>query len=629
MARRPELTPGGTPAVLTAEPRPLPSPKALGPLLPRVRPHAGKLAAAGAALVLSVVAGLAFPRVVQYLLDAAFVSRDATLLNRIALGLLALFAAQGALNFVQVYLFAATAERVVARLRQDLFAHLVRLSPGFFSERRTGELTSRLTSDVTLLQSVFTYQAPELARQVLTLVGGVTLLALTHRALTVTTLAAVPVVVGAGVLFGRRLRRASTGVQDRIAEATATAEEAFSQIRTVHSFAREAEETRRYAAHLTEVIGAALNRARIRAAFFGVITFVAFGAIVAVLWQGGRLVIAGSLTAGALVGFMFYAFYVAAAVGALASLFGSYQEAVGAARRVFELLATPSPVQEPAAPRPLPSPLRGDVRLDRVSFAYAAGRPGGAEAGAEAAGPGAPERRDEAREPHEVLHDVTLRIAPGEVVALVGPSGAGKTTIASLIPRFWDVTAGRVTLDGVDVRELRLADLRGAIGIVPQEPTLFSGTVRENIAYARPAASDGEVLAAARAAHAIEFIDRLPQGMDTRVGERGVKLSGGQRQRVAIARVFLKDPAVVILDEATSSLDSESERLVGEAMEDLLRGRSTLIIAHRLSTVRRADRVVVIDRGRVVEEGSHAALLAGDGVYAKLYRGQYAESSML
>jgi subfamily B ATP-binding cassette protein MsbA len=377
-----------------------------------------------------------------------------------------------------------------------------------------------------------------------------------------------------------------------------TADEAFSQIRTVQSFVREIEETRRFGAQLSDVVTAAVRRAFLRAVFFGVVGFVAFGAVTAVLWQGGQLVLTGALTPGALVSFLLYAITVAAAVGALASLFGSYQEAIGAATRVFELLATTPTVAEPARPVALVRPIAGDVRLERVSFRYAPEFP-------------------------EVLCGVSLRIAPGETVALVGPSGAGKTTVASLVPRFWDVTDGRITLDGHDVRSLSFGDLRGAIGVVPQEPALFSGTVRENIAYARPNAPEAEVIAAARAAHAWEFVERLPAGLDTRVGERGVKLSGGQRQRLAIARVFLKNPAVVILDEATSSLDTESERLVEEAMETLLVGRSTLIIAHRLSTVRRADRVVVLDHGRVAEEGTHGELLAHEGLYAKLYRGQF------
>lgn len=585
-----------------AQPR-VASPRPLGRLLPRIRPHAWHLVVALICLVLSAGIALFFPWVVRQLLDAAFVTANGALLNRIAAGLLALFAIQAVLNFIQVYLLTATSERVIAQLREDLFAHLVHLSPGFFTERRTGELTSRLSADTAVLQTVLSYNLSEFARQTLFLVGGIVLLTLTHPKLTATTLAVVPLVVGAAFVFGRALRRASTGVQDRVAEATGTAEEAFSQIRTVQSFTREAEEVRRYGSHLGEVIGAAIRRAKIRGAFFGILTFCGFGGVVAVLWQGGRLVLGGSLTAGALVSFLLYALYVAGAVGSLASLFGAYQEAIGAARRVFDLLESESAVQDPVNPLRLARPLRGEVVLDTVSFRYNPSLP-------------------------NVLHGVSLRIGGGEVVALVGPSGAGKTTIASLLPRFWDVTGGRITFDGVDIRDVSVSELRGAIGIVPQEPTLFSGTVRENIAYAR-IAEDGlrppeeAIRAAARAAHAEEFIERLPNGFDTKVGERGVKLSGGQRQRLAIARVFLKDPALVILDEATSSLDSESERLVEEAMADLLRGRSTLIIAHRLSTVLRADRVVVIERGSIVEEGKHNELLALEGVYSRLYKGQF------
>jgi subfamily B ATP-binding cassette protein MsbA len=565
--------------------------------VPRVRPYAGTLALCAVCLLVAAAVGLAFPLVVGRLLDAAFQQRDRALLDRIALAMILLFALQGAMNFVQVYLLTSTSERVVARLREDVFAHLVRLSPGFFTEQRTGELTSRLSADLAVLQTLLATWISESSRQVLFLVGGVVLLSVTHPQLTATTLGVVPIVVGLGFFFGRRLRRASVGLQDRVAQSLGMANEAFAQIRTVQSFVREEEESRRFGSLLSGVVDVAVARAKIRAMLFGIVGFVAFAAVVVVLWQGGRLVLAGALTAGALVQFLLYAITVAAAVGSLVSLFGSYQEAVGAASRVFELLALQPTVAEPVHPVPLRKPVRGAVELEHVRFRYAP-------------------------ELHEVLTDVTFTIAPGEVVALVGPSGAGKTTVASLIPRFWDVTEGRITLDGIDVRHLSFADLRGAIGLVPQEPALFSGSVRDNIAYGKPEAMDDEVYAAARAAHALEFIERLPNGMGTLVGERGVKLSGGQRPRIALARIFLKDPAIVVLDEATSSLDNESERLVEEAMEELLRGRSTLIIAHRLRTVRRADRVLVLERGLVVEEGTHEELVGQAGLYGRLYQAE-------
>jgi ATP-binding cassette, subfamily B, bacterial MsbA len=585
----------------TAAKRRLASPKPLARLLPLVRPYLGRLGLCAICLVLAACIGLYFPMQVKVLLDSAFQRHDRHQLDSVAVFLIGLFAIQGLLNFVQVYLLTGTSERVIAKLRESLFAHLIRLSPAFFTERRTGELTSRLSSDLAVLQAFMNTNVSELARQTLFLVGGVVIMTRTHTTLTLTTLAVAPVIVAAAMIFGRALRRASMGVQDRVATAMGAADEAFSQIRTVQGFVRERVETEHYSLQLGDVVTAAIRRALLRALFFGVVGFIAFAGVVIVLWQGGRLVLAGALTAGSLVQFLLYAITVAAAIGSLASLFGSYQEAVGAAKRVFELLETEPTIAEPADAVPLARPVRGAVCLEDVSFRYTDELP-------------------------EVLHDVSLTIDPGEVVALVGPSGAGKTTVASLLPRFWDVTSGRITLDGHDVRRLSFADLRGSIGIVPQEPALFSGTVHENIAYARPDATEADVIAAARAAHAWEFIERLPLGLATRVGERGVKLSGGQRQRIAIARVFLKDPAIVVLDEATSSLDSESERLVEEAMVELLRGRSTLIIAHRLSTVRRADRVVVLDHGRIVEEGTHDALLAHEGTYAKLYRGQFRAS---
>ncbi len=578
-------------------------PTALLRLVPRIRPHRRALFLAFLALVASAAIGLAFPLAVGWLLDAAFVRGDRQLLNRVALGLLGLFGVQALLTYAQTWLLGATGERAVAGLRQELFDKLLTLPPGFFAERRTGELVSRLTTDIGLLQGVLSHQIAEFSRQVLALAGGIILLTVMQPRLTLTTLGVVPVVVGTAVLLGRRLRRMSTGVQDKVADATAVAEEAFSQIRTVQSFVQEPAERRRFGARLARVVEQAIARARVRGVFFAAITFATFGAVVFVLWQGGLLVLEGRLTAGTLIAFLLYTVSIAAAVGALASFFSSYQESVGAAERVFQLLETPSGIADPPDPTPLPRPLRGSVALRDVSFRY---HPGAVLA----------------------LEHVDLEVAPGETVALVGPSGAGKTTLVSLLPRFWDPVEGAILLDGIDIRSLRLADLRGAIGMVPQEPALFSGTIRENIAYARPDASAEDVRAAAAAAHAAEFIERLPQGWDTVVGERGVKLSGGQRQRIAIARALLKDPAVLVLDEATSSLDNESERLIEDAMERLLEGRTTIIIAHRLSTVRRANRILVLDGGRIVEQGTHGDLLALGGLYARLHQKQFRDDDL-
>jgi ATP-binding cassette, subfamily B, bacterial MsbA len=582
----------------------IPRPGRLVRLWPRVRPYRNLLLGATVALVLSSMASLAFPMVVRYLLDAAFVGHDRALLDRIALGLVALFSVQAVLNYVQAYLLSAAGEQAVAGLRRELFGRLLEMPPGFFAERRTGELTSRLSVDIGMLQTVLSHQVSELARQVLALVGGIVLLTWLQPRLTLTALLVAPVVVGTALVFGRRLRVMTTGVQDRVAEATGVAEEAFSQIRTVQSFVQEPAERARYGERVQASVRTALKRAKVRGVFFGMLTFSTFAGIVFVLWQGGVLVLDGKLTAGALVSFLLYTITIAASIGALATSFTTYQEAVGAAERVFEILEMNPAIADPPVPTPLPRPARGKVAFEGVSFRYQAD-------------PSLP----------WTLADVNLVVAPGEVVALVGPSGGGKTTLVSLLPRFWDVDQGRILVDGIDIRALRLADLRGAIGIVPQEPALFSGTIRENIAYARPSATEADVQAAARAAHAHEFIERLPLGYETLVGERGIKLSGGQRQRVAIARAILKDPAVLILDEATSNLDNESERLIEDALSKLLVGRTTLIIAHRLSTVQRADRLLVLDHGRIVEEGTHGELLALRGLYARLYQRQFREDA--
>ena len=570
---------------------------ALRKLWPLVRPHRGKVAIAGVALLFSSAIGLAFPLVVRFLLDAAFVTRNLASLNTIAVGLLILFAFKGVLNFLEVYLLGVTGEQVIVRLRTGLFSRLLDLSPGFFTERTSGELTSRLTSDCSTLQAVLGHQVAELFRQILYLVGGLTLLAALHPQLMLTTAAVAPLVVAIAIFFGRYVRRKSTEVQDRLADANAVAEEALGQIPIVQSFVREGWEARRYAARIDESLRAAISRAWARGLFFGVLAFVAFGGITAVLWQGGRLVLAAQITAGELVSFLLYAVQVAAAITALASLWGSYQQAQGAAIRVFDLMEEKPEIADPPEPVTVPMTTIPEIEFEDVWFRY---------------GPEEP----------WALQTVSARLRPGEVVALVGPSGSGKPTIAALLLRFWDPTRGLVSWSGRDIREVALADLRGAIGFVPQEPTLFSGTVFENIAYGRPDASAAEIEEAARGAHAHEFIERLPNGYETLVGERGVRLSGGQRQRLAIARVVLKAPRILILDEATSSLDTESEQLVEEALGDLMEGRTTLIIAHRLRTVQRADRLLVLDRGHVVEEGPHDELLLRDGLYSRLYRGQ-------
>lgn len=589
----------------TSPKRRLPPPTALKRLLPLIRPYRLPLAAASLCLVISSAFSLALPMAMGRLLDTAFGSGSRGSLDRLALVLFGMVVVQAILNYCQAYLLAATGERAVAGLRRDLFSRLLEQPPGFFAERRTGELTSRLTTDIGQLQQTVSHQVAEFSRQLLTLVGAVTLLAITQPRLTLIALAVVPVTVGTAFYFGRRLRRMSTGVQDRVAESTAVAEEAFSQIRTVQSFAQEPAERARFSTKVALVVEAALVRARVRGMFFGAITFAAFTSVVIVLWQGGILVTQGGLTAGRLFTFLIYTLTIAGSVSSLATFVSAYQEAVGAAQRVFELIELPSPISDPPSPLALPPRIEGRIAFENISFHY-----------------------HQAKEGQWALRDLSLEVAPGEIIALVGPSGAGKTTLASLLPRFWDVTEGRITIDGRDIRQVRLAELRRAIGLVPQEPALFSGTIRENIAYARPEASLGEIEAAARAAHAHEFIERLPAQYDAIVGERGVKLSGGQRQRIAIARAILKDPRILVLDEATSSLDTESERLIEDALEKLLVGRTTLIIAHRLSTVRRADRLVVLDHGRIVEIGTHAQLLSKGGLYARLYQQQFREDDV-
>lgn len=570
-------------------------------LIPRLRPHRKALAFASVLIVLSSAVGLAFPLVVRELLDAAFYAGSESLLNRVALGLLALFAFQAVINFGQSYLTASVSEHVIAGLRKDLFQSLVWQSPAFFTSRRVGELTSRIASDAGLVQQVLRFGVPEVVRQGLFLTGALILITATNPRLTAVTLTAVPFAILVGWFFGRRVRKISIGIQDTLAGTVARAEQVFTQIRTVQGFVREPFEIGRFDHEVDRTRDEGMRRAVARAGLTGAITFAAFGAIVVVLWEGGRLVLEGDLTAGTLVAFLLYAVTIAGAITSLAGFWGNIQEASGAAQRIFELMDHPRDLVEAETPRSLPRPVKGIVRYEGVRFRYAADQPW-------------------------VLNRIDLEIRAGETVALVGSSGAGKSTLAALLPRFFDVDDGRVTLDGVNVADLGLRELRQTIGMVPQEPMLFAGTIGENILYGRDGATAAEVEKAARSSHAHEFVSRFPDGYDQRVGERGVTLSAGQRQRIAIARVMLKRPRVLVLDEASSSLDAESERLVQDALERLMAGRSTLVIAHRLSTVIRADRIVVLDAGVIEEVGTHAELLARSPVYQRLYRRQFEDA---
>lgn len=526
-------------------------------------------------------------------------------LTQVVLLILLVFLVQAAFNFLRTYMIAQVGEGVVADLRRALYQHLMDLPLRFFETRRTGEITSRLTSDASVVQGAVSQSLAQLVNQSALLIGSVVLLFVTNWQLTLIMLLVIPVVAFGARVFGRKLRKISTEFQDRIAEANASAEEAIVGVRVVKSFTAERLEAERYGDIIRASYRIALKRAAFRAAFFSGIIFAMFSAISVVLWVGGRLVVSGSLTAGELVQFLLYTLIVAGAVGSLTGLYSQFQEALGASRRIFELLEEKSDLEPPAEPRTLER-VTGRVDFEHVSFRY-----------------GKREEDGDARGKTTVLHQLNLTAQPGEVTALVGPSGAGKSTLVTLIPRFYDPTDGRITLDGNDLRDFDEQTLRAQIGIVPQETQLFSGTVRENIRYGRPSASDAEVEGAAKNANAHDFIRAFPDGYDTIVGERGIKLSGGQRQRVAIARALLKNPKILILDEATSSLDSESESLVQEALETLMQGRTVFVIAHRLSTVRGADQIIVLDEGRIVQRGTHEGLLADGGLYADLYHKQF------
>ena len=551
---------------------------------------------AGATLALLVAAGttLAMGRGLQLLIDQGFSTGDAGLLDRAVLILFGVSVLLAFGTFARFYLVSWVGERVVADIRRAVFDHIIGLSPGFFEVTRTGEVVSRLTTDTTLLQVVVGSSVSIALRNTLLIIGGMVMLFITSPKLTLLVLAVVPLVVAPIVLFGRKVRRLSRLSQDRVADVSAEASEALYGIRTVQAFAHEPHDRKRFAERTEEAFLAALTRIRWRAVLTGVVILLVFGSISVVLWIGGADVVAGRISAGQLSAFVFYAVVLAGALGAVSEVIGDLQRAAGAMERIAELLATEPVVLAPANPTPLPSPSRGAVAFERVTFHY-------------------PSRPNT-----PALDDFTLDVKPGERVAIVGPSGAGKTTVMQLLLRFYDPDAGRIRFDGVDIRDLDPAQLRAAIGVVPQDPTIFAASARDNIRYARPDAGDAEVRAAAEAAHALDFLERLPQGLDTFLGERGVRLSGGQRQRIAIARAILRNPALLLLDEATSALDAESERIVQAALDEVMKERTTLVIAHRLATILKADRIVVLDKGRIDAIGTHAELIRAGGLYARL-----------
>ncbi len=573
-------------------------------LAPFLRPYRGTIAGVAAALLAASGFTLALPVAFRRVIDG-FSTENAGLIDRYFMALIGVSAALAVATALRFYLVTRLGERVIADLRKAVFAHVAAMSPAFFEKVMTAEVLTRLTTDTSVIQAVVGSTASIALRNVLLLAGGIVMLLVTSAKLTGMTLLIVPLVVFPILILGRKVRRLSRLSQDLVAESATSAGETLQAAQTVQAMTHEEVSKAQFADKVEAAYRAAKERITARAWLTALVIFFVSGGIVAVMWIGARDVMAGRMSAGEMAQYILYAVFTAGAVGALSEVWGELQRAAGATERLAELLAMENPIREAADPLPAaaPAPGRplGEILFDGVGFAY------------------------DTRREIPALRDVSFRVAPGERVALVGPSGAGKTTVLQLLLRFYDPERGTISLDGVPITRMRLHDLRRRLALVPQEPVIFADTVSENIRFGRPEASDAEIEAAARAAAAHDFVAALPQGYGTWLGERGVLLSGGQKQRIAIARAILRDAPVLLLDEATSALDAESERAVQQAVDRLSAGRTTLVIAHRLSTVKSADRILVLDEGRLVATGTHEALVAEGGLYARLARLQFTE----